>query len=47
MDLASKQEVDNILSTGRVGPQALGTVRSLEDYGVYAGLDFKNRIVTQ
>jgi hypothetical protein len=47
MDVESKKEVNDILSTGRVGPQALGTERSLEDYGVYAGLDFKNRIVTQ
>jgi hypothetical protein len=47
MDIESKKEVKDILSTGRVGPQALGTERSLDDYGVYAGLDFKNKIVTQ
>ena len=47
MDVESKKEVNDILSTGRVGPQALGTERSLKDYGIYAGLDFTNRIVTQ
>lgn len=47
MDVESKKEVDDILSTGRIGTQALGTSRSLDDYGIYAGLDFKNRVVTQ
>lgn len=47
MDVISKKEVNDILSTGRVGPQALGSQRTLEEYGIYAGLDFKNRIVTQ
>ena len=47
MDVESKIEVNDILSTGRIGPQALGTDRSLDEYGLYAGLDFKNRIVTQ
>lgn len=47
MDVESKKEVIDILSTGRVGPQALGSERTLDDYGLYAGLDFRNRIVTQ
>lgn len=47
MDVESKKEVDDILSTSRIGPQALGTERTLQDYGIYAGLDFSNRIVTQ
>lgn len=45
MDAQSKAEVNNILSTGRIGVQALGTHRTLDSFGKYAGLDFKNRIV--
>lgn len=47
LDVESKKEVNDILSTGRVGDQALGTERTLDDYGLYAGLDFRNRVVTQ
>lgn len=45
MDAISKQEVEDILSTGRVGKDALGSVRTLDDFGAYAGLDFKTRTV--
>lgn len=47
MDAESKKEVNDILSTGRVGPQALGSERTLDEYGIYAGLDFRTRTVTQ
>lgn len=47
LDTISKAEIYDILSTGRIGPEALGSERSLEDYGIYAGLDFKNGLVTQ
>lgn len=39
----SKAEVVDILSNKRIGPGALGTVRTLEEYGEYVGLDFANR----
>lgn len=45
MDTASKAEVFDILSTERIGPDALGTERTLDEYGLWAGLDFKNRKV--
>lgn len=44
-DLESKAEVYDILSTARVGKDALGTQRTLDEYGQYAGLDFKNKAV--
>ena len=44
-DAESKAEVYDILSTERVGRDALGTARTLDEYGKYAGLDFKNRSV--
>lgn len=43
LELVSKAEVVDILSNKRIGPGALGTVRTLEEYGEYAGLDFVNR----
>jgi hypothetical protein len=44
-DAESKAEVYDILSTQRIGPEALGDERSLNDYGNWAGLDFINRTV--
>ena len=43
MDRESKKEIQMIFTTGKIGKDALGNVRSLEDFGKYAGLDFKNR----
>lgn len=45
MDTESKAEVFDILSTERIGDDALGTERSLGEYGLWAGLDFKGRKV--
>lgn len=45
LDTESKAEVFDILSTGRIGEDALGTQRSLDEYGLWAGLDFKGRQV--
>lgn len=44
-DTESKAEVFDILSTARIGDDALGTERSLDEYGQWAGLDFKERKV--
>jgi GT2 family glycosyltransferase len=43
LEAVSKAEVVDILTNKRIGPGALGTVRTLEEYGEYAGLDFVNR----
>ena len=43
LEAVSKAEVVDILTNQRVGPGALGTVRTLDEYGEYAGLDFVNR----
>jgi hypothetical protein len=45
LDAISKIEVEDILSTARVGKDALGTVRTLKEFGDYVGLDFENRTV--
>jgi hypothetical protein len=39
-DVSSKQKVLNMLMGQDVGPLGLGTVRSLQDYEAYSGLDF-------
>lgn len=43
MDKISKAEIESIFTTGRVGKDALGDVRTLDAFGEYAGLDFRNR----
>lgn len=43
MDKESRAEIQNIFSTARIGKDGLGSVRTLEEFGEYAGLDFKNR----
>lgn len=45
LDIASKAEVYDILSNERIGDDALGNVRTLSEYGKWAGLDFKNKKV--
>lgn len=47
MDVESKKEVERILTQQIVGDGALGSIRSLEEYGIFSGLDFKKREVTQ
>jgi hypothetical protein len=42
-DTESKSELKDIFETARIGDDALGSVRTLEEFGVFAGLDFKNR----
>lgn len=42
-DAISKAEVIDIFSTRRIGRGALGYLRTLEEYGQYAGLDFDTR----
>lgn len=44
-DAISKDEVKRILSQGVVGDNELGIVRTLEEYGQFAGLDFKTGTV--
>lgn len=43
LEAISQAEIVDILGNNRIGPYALGTVRTLEEYGEYAGLDFVNR----
>lgn len=47
LDRLSKLELIDIFDNARIGDDALGTERTLEDYGNFAGLDFKNKRVTQ
>ena len=47
LDMRSKAELQRILSAKIVGDGALGSARDLDDYGRFAGLDFKTRTVTQ
>ena len=44
-DAVSKAEVKRILSEAVVGDSELGTIRTLEEYGQFAGLDFKTGTV--
>lgn len=46
-DLESKQEVYRILNTAAVGPEALGDRRTLDDFGIFSGLNFKTREITR
>ena len=46
-DRESRQEYTRIMSQAVVGPYELGEVRTLDEYGEFAGLDFKNRVVTR
>ena len=43
----SQLELNRIFDNKIIGEGALGNVRTLEEYGVFAGLDFKNKQVTQ
>lgn len=47
LEQESKQELSRIFSNAVVGPNELGSERSLQEYGQYAGLDFLNKKVTQ
>lgn len=47
MDMRSKAELQRIFTTKAVGEGALGSARDLDDYGLFAGLDFSTRTVTQ
>lgn len=47
LDFNSKAEIECIFSQNVVGEGALGSVRTLAEYGDFAGLDFVNRKVTQ
>lgn len=40
LDKVSKKEVERILTSKEVGPQELGSARSLEEYESYANIDF-------
>jgi hypothetical protein len=46
-DATSKAEVKRILSEAIVGDQELGTARTLDEFGEYAGLDFRTGAVLQ
>jgi hypothetical protein len=46
-DATSKAEVKKILSEAIVGDQELGTARTLDEFGEYAGLDFRTGAVLQ
>jgi hypothetical protein len=43
LDLESRLEVRDIFETARVGSDALGSERTLDEFGIFAGLDFKNK----
>jgi len=45
LDAVSKAEVKRILTEAVVGDSELGTIRTLEEYGQFAGLDFKTGTV--
>lgn len=45
-DRTSKLEIQHIFSQNVIGKGALGSVRTLTEYGEFAGLDFNQRIVT-
>jgi hypothetical protein len=47
LDVESKAEVKRILSEAVIGEQELGAVRSLDEYGQFAGLDFKTGKIIQ
>ena len=47
LDFNSKAEVERIFSQNVIGDGALGSMRSLAEYGEFAGLDFAGRKVTQ
>lgn len=40
---AAFEEVASIFSSNRISDDALGSVRTLDEFGEYAGLDFKNK----
>jgi len=45
LDKESRLEVKSIFELERIGEDALGSVRTLSEFGVFAGLDFKNKKV--
>jgi len=47
MDTVSKQEYRSIFTDRRVGDDALGSVKSLEEYEEFAGLDFRTGQIHQ
>lgn len=47
LEVESKKEINRIFSNEIIGLNELGSERSLEDYSVYSGLDFKNKKVVQ
>jgi hypothetical protein len=47
MDGSSKAEYFNIMKNGIIGDLELGSERTLTEYEEFAGLDFKNQVVTQ
>lgn len=47
MDVISKAEYRSIFTDKRIGNDALGTVRTLEEYEEFAGLNFKDKEILQ
>jgi hypothetical protein len=45
IDAVSKKEIFDTLSNGIVGPEYLGSERSIEEYGMRCGLDFKTGVI--
>jgi hypothetical protein len=45
MKLVSDEEIFRIISNKEVGPQSLGSARTLEDYEIYAGINFTSGMV--
>ena len=43
LDRKSREEVVSIFTNQRISDDALGSVRTLDEFGVFAGLDFNNR----
>jgi hypothetical protein len=47
IDKISKQEILNIFNNNIVGEEELGKERTLDEFGTFAGLDFKNMLVVK
>jgi hypothetical protein len=45
LDKISKDDVVDILTNNKIGPGRLGNRRTLQEYEVFCGLDFKNRSI--
>jgi len=47
MDVQSREEYQRIFKDRVIGPEALGSERTLEEYEEFSGLNFKTGTITQ